>query len=217
MKIFIDSANLEEIKKAIDIGISGITTNPTSLSKEVKETGLAFEPIIHDIACLSQLPTSVELMKTNVDDMVEEAKCLVSLSDNIVIKVPLTYDGLKVIKILKRDNIKTNATLIFSANQAILAANVGTTFLSVFTGRIDDIGYDGTNVVKDIVSIFDIYDFDTEIIVASIRNPIDVSNAALAGADICTVPYKILDQMVEHPLTNIGLDKFMKDWESTKW
>lgn len=213
MQIYLDSGNIEEIEKAVDIGISGVTTNPTSLSKEIKRTGLDFEFIISSIADMARGHASVETIKTDFNDIVRDAKNLSKLSDSIVVKIPLTYEGLKAIKILREEDIRTNATLIFSVNQALLAANAGADFVSIFLGRIEDTGYDGMNIIKDTVDIFDRYEFGTEIVAASIRSPLHVANAALAGANICTIPYNILEKMIEHPLTNIGIEKFMKDWK----
>jgi len=219
MQTYIDSSNLEEIEKAVCIGISGVTTNPTSLSKEIRETGLDFESIISNIADMVQGPVSLETMKTNVEDIVEDAINLSKISDQIVVKIPLTYNGLRAIKILKKENenIKTNATLTFSTNQAILAAKVGADYCSVFVGRLDDIGYKGMDVVRDTVDVFEMYYISTEVIVASIRHPLHILEAAKIGVDICTIPYNILEKMIEHPMTNIGIEKFMSDWEKNLW
>lgn len=216
MEIFLDSANLNEIKMANELGvISGITTNPTSMAKEIKETGMDFNNIIAGIADLVYGPISVETMQTTIEAIVTDARNLSKISDKIVVKIPLTFEGLKAVRILNH-KIKTNLTLTFSANQTLLAAKAGADFVSIFIGRLDDIGEEGMQVVRDTVNMFNNYDIDTKIIAASIRSPLHVIEAAKAGSDVCTVSYNILEKMIRHPLTDIGIERFLKDWEMTK-
>ena len=210
MKLFIDTANTEEIRKANDFGvICGVTTNPSLIAKE----GLVFEEVIKEITSIVDGPISAEVISLEADKMVEEAVELAKIHPNIVIKIPMTTEGLKATKILSSKGIKTNVTLIFSAGQALLAARAGATFVSPFVGRLDDIGKNGMDLVADIAEIFDIHGITTEIIAASIRSPLHVIDAAKAGADIATVPYKVILQMTKHPLTDNGIERFMKDWE----
>lgn len=210
MKLFIDTANTEEIRKANDLGvICGVTTNPSLIAKE----GLVFEEVIKEITSIVDGPISAEVISLEADKMVEEAIELAKIHPNIVIKIPMTTEGLKATKVLSSKGIKTNVTLIFSAGQALLAARAGATFVSPFVGRLDDIGQNGMDLVADIAEIFDIHGITTEIIAASIRSPLHVIDAAKAGADIATVPYKIILQMTKHPLTDNGIERFMKDWE----
>lgn len=209
MQIYIDSANIDEIKKANDWGIiDGVTTNPTLVAKEHKN----FKEIIHEIINIVDGPISVEVISTDADNIIHESIELSKISDKIVVKIPLTSEGLKAIKILKDTNIKTNVTLIFSMGQALLAAKAGATYVSIFVGRLDDIGHDGIGVVKNISDMFNLYDFDTEIIVASIRHPCHVIESAKAGAHISTVPFNIIEKMIRHPLTDSGIEIFLKDW-----
>lgn len=210
MKFFIDTADVEEIKKANDLGIiCGVTTNPSLIAKE----GRDFFEVIREICEIVDGPISAEVISLDYKKMVEEAEKLAEINKNIVIKLPMTVDGLKSVKILSRENIKTNVTLIFSANQGLLAANAGADYISPFLGRLDDIGFDGLDLISDLVDIFNVHEIKTEIIAASIRNPMHITQAAKLGADIATVPYKILMQMVNHPLTDAGIKKFLKDWE----
>lgn len=210
MKLFIDTANTEEIRQANDLGvICGVTTNPSLIAKE----GLIFENVIKEITSIVDGPISAEVVSLESDKMVEEALELTKIHSNIVIKIPMTTEGLKATKILSSKGIKTNVTLIFSAAQALLAARAGATYVSPFVGRLDDIGQVGMDLVSDIAEIFDIHDITTEIIAASIRSPLHVVDAAKAGADIATVPYKVILQMTKHPLTDNGIEKFMKDWD----
>lgn len=214
MKIFIDSANIDEIRTANELGIiDGVTTNPSLIAKEKNKS---FEEIIQEIVDTVDGPISVETMKILTEDMVKDAINLSKISSKIVVKIPLTYNGLKAIKILKTQNIKTNATLIFSINQALLASKAGATYLSIFIGRLDDIGHDGIQIATDVVNIFDIYYIDTEIIAASVRHPIHVLEAAKTGVDIATIPFNVIEKMIKHPLTDIGIERFLKDWEATK-
>ncbi|CUN89344.1 fructose-6-phosphate aldolase [Clostridium disporicum] len=210
MKLFIDTAIVEEIKKANDMGvICGVTTNPSLIAK----SGRDFKEVITEITNIVDGPISAEVVSTEAEGMVKEADELVKIHKNIVIKIPMTEEGLKATKILSSKGVKTNVTLIFSAAQALLAARAGATYVSPFLGRLDDIGMDGIELIKEIVEIFEIHDIKTEIIAASIRSPIHVTKAARCGAHIATVPYKVIIQMTKHPLTDIGIEKFLKDWE----
>jgi len=211
MKFFIDTANVSGIKAANDLGvICGVTTNPSLIAKE----GRVFEEVVKEITEIVDGPISAEVISLEADGMVKEARELVKIHKNIVIKIPITEEGLKAVNILSKEGIKTNVTLIFSANQALLAARAGATYVSPFLGRIDDISMVGMNLVEDIAEIFMIHDIDCEIIAASIRNPIHVLDAAKAGAHIATVPYSVIKQLMKHPLTDAGIEKFLKDWES---
>ena len=213
MKIFLDTANLEQIKEAASWGIvDGITTNPTLVSKE----NLKFEELIKEICRIVPGPVSVESVSTKSDDIIEEARGLAKLADNAVVKIAIGVECLKATKVLSQEGIQVNTTLIFSPNQALLAAKAGTRFVSPFIGRLDDISHEGMDLVDQIAVIFDNYGFETEIIVASIRHPLHVVQAALTGADIATVPFAVLEKMVKHPLTDIGMERFLKDWEKVK-
>ncbi|MBA4348778.1 MAG: fructose-6-phosphate aldolase [Thermodesulfovibrio sp.] len=213
MKFFIDTANVEEIRKAWELGvIDGVTTNPSLISKENKEPiGL-----LKEICNIVDGPVSAEVISLKADEMVKEAEELAKIHENIVIKIPMTEDGLRAVKRLSSAGIKTNVTLIFSANQALLAAKAGATYVSPFVGRLDDISHTGMDLVSDIQDIYENYLFDTEVIVASIRNPLHVLDAARIGADIATIPYSVILQLIKHPLTDIGIEKFLKDWEKVK-
>jgi transaldolase len=218
MKIFIDTADLDEIKEIASWGVlDGVTTNPTLVAK----SGLSFNEILDEIFKLVDGPISLEAVSDKADDMVKEAKSLVlkvseKYRKNVTIKIPMTTEGLKAVKKLKKQGIKTNVTLIFSANQALLAAKAGATFVSPFIGRLDDIGQEGMQVIEEIMEIFINYDIETEVIVASIRHPIHVINAARIGADIATIPPGVIRKMAKHSLTDIGIEKFLKDWEKVK-
>jgi transaldolase len=213
MKFFIDTANIEEIKKAWDIGvIDGVTTNPSLLAKEGKEPISLLKEICHIV----DGPVSAEIVSLKHEDMLKEAIELNTIALNIVIKIPMTEDGLKTVKKLSQDGIKTNVTLVFSPTQALLAAKAGATYVSPFVGRLDDISHFGMDLIKDIQTIFENYAFETEVIVASIRNPIHVLEAAKVGADIATIPYSVIKQLINHPLTDIGIEKFLMDWEKLK-
>lgn len=210
MKIFIDTANVAEIKKANEMGvICGVTTNPSLIAKE----GRDFKEVVEEITGIVDGPISAEVISLEHDKMIEEALELVKIHKNIVIKIPMTDEGLKAVNVLSKKGIKTNVTLIFSATQALLAARAGASYVSPFVGRLDDIGQDGISLIKDIAKIFAIHNIGTEIIAASIRNGIHVTNAALAGSDIATVPYGVIMSMTKHPLTDNGIAKFLKDWE----
>ncbi|KJS86015.1 MAG: transaldolase [Peptococcaceae bacterium BICA1-8] len=213
MKLFIDTANVEEIRQAAELGvICGVTTNPTLIARE----GRNFQEVITEIAQIIDGPISAEVVGITKDEMVLEAKELAKIHKNIIIKIPIIPEGLKAIKVLSSLGIKTNATLIFSVNQAILAANAGATYVSPFIGRLDDISHDGMELVADIYQVFANYNYETEIIAASVRHPIHVAQSAKLGAHIATVPYKLILQMCKHPLTDLGLENFLKDWEQVK-
>lgn len=215
MKLFIDTANVEEIKKANDMGIiAGVTTNPSLIAKE----GRDFIEVVKEITSIVDGPISAEVISLEADKMVEEAEELVEKinNPNLVIKIPMCAEGLKAVKVLSAKGIKTNVTLIFSASQALLAAKAGATFVSPFVGRLDDIGRTGMDLIEQIAEIFMLHDIKTEIIAASIRTPIHVTDAAAAGSHIATVPYKVIEQMLHHPLTDAGIAKFLKDWETVK-
>ncbi len=211
MKLFIDTANIEHIKAANDLGvICGVTTNPSLIAKE----GRDFAEVVTEICAIVDGPISAEVISLEADGMVAEAKELVKIHKNIVIKIPMCAEGLKAIKILTSMGIKTNCTLIFSAAQALLAARAGATYVSPFIGRLDDVGQRGMELIEEIAEIFGIHGIESEIIAASIRSPIHVTRAAMAGAHIATVPYATILQMIEHPLTKSGIERFLKDWES---
>ena len=213
MKFFIDTANVDEIKLANDMGvICGVTTNPSLIAKE----GRDYVEVLNEIAAIVDGPISGEVKATTEDaeTMIEEGRAIAKLHPNMVVKIPMTVEGLKATKALASEGIKVNVTLIFSANQALLAARAGAAYVSPFLGRLDDISQPGIQLIQDIVDIFRNYDLDTEIICASVRNPIHITDCALAGADIATVPYKVIEQMVHHPLTDAGIEKFKKDYEA---
>jgi transaldolase len=213
MKLFIDTANIDEIKEVSEWGvICGVTTNPSLIVRE----GRVFEEVVKEITDIVDGPISAEVISLDSEGMLKEARELAKIHPNIIIKVPMTKEGLKATKVLTSENIRTNVTLIFSANQALLAARAGASYVSPFVGRLDDIGNEGIIIVQDIADIFAIHGIETEIISASIRNPMHVIESAKAGADIATIPYKVFEQMLEHPLTNSGIDGFLKDWESLK-
>jgi transaldolase len=210
VKLFIDTANVNEIREANSWGvICGVTTNPSLIAKE----GRDFVEVVKEITDIVDGPISAEVISLDHEGMIKEARELAKIHKNIVIKIPMTIEGLKAVKVLSKEGIKTNVTLIFSSAQALLAAKAGATYVSPFLGRLDDIGQDGMYLIEEIVRIFDNYGIETEIIAASIRHPIHVEKAALAGAHIATVPFKVLEQMTKHPLTDIGIERFLKDWE----
>ena len=213
MRFFIDTANVEDIKKANDMGvICGVTTNPSLIAKEGKN----FNDVIKEITSIVDGPISGEVKATTIkaEDMIVEAREIAKIHKNMVVKIPMTVEGLKAVKVLSKEEIKTNVTLIFSANQALLAARAGATYVSPFLGRLDDISTDGLELIRTIADIFATHDIDTEIISASVRHPIHVTECALAGADIATVPYNVIEQMTKHPLTEQGIEKFKKDYEA---
>lgn len=210
MKLFIDTANVDDIREANDLGvICGVTTNPSLIAKE----GRVFEEVIKEITSIVDGPISAEVISLEADKMVEEAIPLSKINKNIVIKLPMCAEGLKACKRLTAMGIKTNVTLVFSAAQAILAANAGATYVSPFIGRLDDIGNEGMNLIEEISDIFGVQNISTEIIAASVRNPIHVVTAAKLGCDIATVPISVIRQMIKHPLTDSGIQRFIKDWE----
>ncbi len=211
MKIFIDTANLEHIREINSWGIlDGVTTNPTLVAKE----GRGFEDIIREICSVVDGDISAEAVSMDADGMVKEARELSKMHKNVVVKIPMTAEGLKAVKVLSGESIRTNVTLVFSSNQALLAAKAGATYVSPFVGRLDDINHTGMDLVRDIVEIFDVHGFHTQVIAASIRHPLHVTEAALAGAHVATIPYDILKKMVRHNLTDAGIERFLKDWET---
>jgi transaldolase len=213
MKFFIDTANLEQIKKGLEMGmVDGVTTNPSLIAKEDKP----FEEILKDILAVVDGPVSAEVVSLEAEGMVEEAKVLAAMGDNIVIKIPMIIEGIKAVKQLTALDIKTNVTLVFSAAQALLAAKAGATYVSPFVGRLDDIGTPGMEVIAEIMNIFHNYGIDTEVIVASVRSPQHVMESAALGADIATIPLKVIEQLAKHPLTDIGIEQFLVDWETRK-
>jgi len=210
MKFFIDTANIEEIKEANAMGmVDGVTTNPSLIAKE----GGDFKEIITEICNIVDGPISAEVIGLETDGMVSEARDLARIHDNIVVKIPMTVDGLKAVRLLSNEGIKTNVTLVFSPLQALMAAKAGATFVSPFVGRLDDLSQEGMLVVEQIVEMYSNYAYDTEIIVASVRNPLHVLEAALMGADIATIPFAVLSKLASHPLTDKGIDAFLKDWK----
>ncbi len=210
MKFFIDTANIEEIKKGVALGmVDGVTTNPSLIARENRP----FEELLQEICDLVDGPVNGEVISLDAEGMVEEGRKLAAFHPNIVVKIPMTTEGLKAVKILSSENIKTNVTLIFSSMQALMAAKAGAAYVSPFVGRLDDISQVGMDLVSDIMTIYGNYGYETEIIVASIRSPIHVVEAALIGADIATIPLKVIEQLAKHPLTDIGMEKFLADWE----
>lgn len=210
MKIFIDTANIEQIKEVHSWGIlDGVTTNPSLVAKENKD----FSQLVREICSIVDGPISVEAVSTKAVDIVPEGRKLAAISDNIVVKIPMNEEGLKATKILASEGIPVNVTLIFSANQALLAAKAGAAYVSPFIGRLDDVGQDGMDLVAQIMDIFENYGFQTEVIVASVRDPVHVTDSARLGADIATIPFDVLKKMFKHPLTDIGIERFLKDWE----
>ena len=210
MKFFIDTADVNEIKEAESLGIlDGVTTNPTLISR----TGRPFKETIEEICTIVKGPVSAEVVSTDTEGIIKEGRELAKIADNIVVKVPLIKDGLKAVKALTSEGIKVNVTRCFSSNQALLAAKAGGTYISPFVGRLDDKGHTGMDVIDEIRTIYDNYGFETEIIVASIRNPLHVRDAALMGADIATIPFAVFNNIVKHPLTDEGLKNFLADWE----
>ena len=211
MRFFIDTANVDDIRKANDMGvICGVTTNPSLIAKE----GRVFEEVIAEIASIVDGPISGEVKATTTDaeGMIKEGREIAKIHPNMVVKIPMTTEGLKAVKVLSAEGIKTNVTLIFTANQALLAARAGATYVSPFLGRLDDISVRGVDLINEIAQIFEVAGIDTEIIAASIRNPMHITDCALAGADIATVPYKVIEQMTHHPLTDAGIKKFQEDY-----
>ncbi len=210
MKFFIDTANIDEIKKANELGmVDGVTTNPSLVAKEGRE----FKGLIKEICDIVDGPVSAEVVSLDAEGMVKEARELANLADNIVVKIPMLEEGLKAVKTLAQEKINTNVTLCFSPIQALMAAKAGAAYISPFVGRLDDISQIGMELVEQIIIIYDNYGFETEVIVASVRNPTHVLDAALMGADIATIPFKVIQQLTKHPLTDIGVEKFLADWK----
>jgi len=213
MKFFIDTANISDIKEANELGvIAGVTTNPSLIARE----GRDFIEVIKEISAIVDGPISAEVISLEHKGMLEEARKLAKIHKNIIVKIPMTAEGLKTVKVLSKEGIKTNVTLIFSSTQALLAARAGASYVSPFVGRLDDIGSNGMNLIEEIVQIFENYAIESEIIVASVRNPIHVIEAAKIGADIATVPLKVILQMIKHPLTDKGIEAFMSDWKKSE-
>jgi transaldolase len=213
MKFFLDTANLKEIRDVAGWGIlDGVTTNPSLVAKE----GLKFEDLIREITAIVTGPVSVECVSETAPEIIKEGRALAKFAPNIAVKIPITIEGLRAIKVLSGEGIMVNTTLIFSASQALLAAKAGAKFVSPFIGRLDDISEEGMGLVEEIVTIFENYRFSTEVIVASIRHPRHVVDAALLGADICTIPFAVIDKLVKHPLTDLGIERFLADWGQVK-
>lgn len=208
MKIFLDTANVKEIEEMAFI-LDGVTTNPSLIAKE----GRDFKTVVKEITAIVDGPISAEVVSLDAEGMIKEAKDLVPIHKNIVIKIPMTQEGIKAVKTLSAEGIKTNVTLVFSSSQAFLAAKAGATYVSPFIGRLDDQSQDGMELIDEIVQIFDNFEFDTQVLVASIRHPRHVVDAAALGADVCTIPYNVLKKMFKHPLTDNGLEKFLADWK----
>ena len=210
MKFFIDTANITEIKKASEWGlVDGVTTNPSLVSKE----GRDFKDLIKEICSIVDGPVNAEVISLNAEGMIKEARELSKIYKNIVVKMPMTLEGLKAVKTVSREGIKTNVTLVFSPTQALMAAKAGASYASPFVGRLDDISQNGMELINQIMTIYENYDFATEVIVASVRHPLHVVDAALLGAHIATIPFKVIEQLSKHPLTDIGIERFLKDWE----
>jgi transaldolase len=213
MKIFIDTANIDEIREAKSLGIiDGVTTNPSLIAKEK----MNFKKLLEEICALIDGPISAEVISLDYDGIMKEARELVKIHRNIVIKIPFIKEGLKAVRALSGEGIKSNVTLCFSANQALLAAKAGAQYISPFIGRLDDIGQNGMDLIGQIVTIYRNYGFSTEVLVASVRHPMHVVDAAMIGADICTLPLKVIDQLFKHPLTDIGLERFLSDWKKVQ-
>ena len=213
MKFFIDTANIDEIKEAASLGVlDGVTTNPSLVAKEGKD----FRKLLDEICAIVDGPVSAEVVSTDVEGIMKEGRELAKIHKNIIVKVPLIKEGLKAVKRLKSEGIRANVTLCFSANQALMAAKAGAYFISPFIGRLDDISHNGMELIKQIVTIYKNYNYETEVLVASVRHPLHVVDAAMIGAHICTMPFKVIDQLIKHPLTDIGLEKFLADWKKTQ-
>jgi transaldolase len=213
MKFFIDTANIDEIKEAASLGLlDGVTTNPSLVAKEGKD----FRKLLDEICAIVDGPISAEVVATDFNGIMKEGRELAKIHKNIVVKVPLIKEGLKAVKALKAEGIRCNVTLCFSPTQALMAAKAGAAYISPFIGRLDDISQNGMELIEQIVTIYRNYGFNTEVLVASVRHPMHVVEAALIGADICTMPFKVIDQLVKHPLTDLGLEKFLADWKKTQ-
>lgn len=213
MKFFIDTANIQEIREAASLGVlDGVTTNPSLVAKEGKD----FRALLDEICAIVDGPISAEVVSTDFQGIMKEGRELSKIHKNIVVKVPLIKEGLKAVKALKAEGIRTNVTLCFSPNQALLAAKAGAYFISPFIGRLDDISHNGMELIKQVLTIYKNYNYDTEVLVASVRHPLHVVDAAMIGAHICTMPFKVIDQLIKHPLTDIGLEKFLADWKKNQ-
>jgi transaldolase len=213
MKFFIDTANVAEIKEAASMGVlDGVTTNPSLVAKEGKD----FRKLLEEICAIVDGPISAEVISTEFDGIMKEGRELSKIHRNIVVKVPLIKEGLKAVKALKAEGIRTNVTLCFSPTQALVAAKAGAYFISPFIGRLDDVSTNGMDLIRQIVTIYRNYKYDTQVLVASVRHPLHVVEAAMIGADICTIPFKVIDQLIKHPLTDIGLQKFLEDWNKSQ-
>lgn len=213
MKFFLDTANVNEIRQALEMGlVDGVTTNPSLLAKEKRDP----QETIREVLALVEGPVSLEVLATDSEGMIVEARKLAALGSNVVVKIPMTEDGMKAVRTLTGEGIRTNVTLVFQPVQALIAAKAGAAYVSPFIGRLDDISTRGMHIIEDIIAIYTNYGFDTEIIVASVRNPLHVLDAALLGADIATIPFGVIKQLVNHPLTDIGIERFLKDYEGLK-
>ena len=213
MKFFIDTANIAEIKEAASMGVlDGVTTNPSLVAKEGKD----FRKLLKEICAIVDGPISAEVISTEFDGIMKEGRELSKIHRNIVVKVPLIKEGLKAVKALKAEGIRTNVTLCFSPTQALVAAKAGAYFISPFIGRLDDVSTNGMDLIRQIVTIYRNYKYDTQVLVASVRHPLHVVEAAMIGADICTIPFKVIEQLIKHPLTDIGLQKFLEDWNKSQ-
>jgi transaldolase len=213
MKFFIDSANISEIKEAASLGVlDGVTTNPSLVAKEGKD----FRKLLDEICAIVDGPISAEVVALDFDGMMKEGRELAKIHKNIVVKVPLIKEGLKAVKALKSEGIRTNVTLCFSPNQALMAAKAGAYFISPFIGRLDDISTNGMDLIRQVVTIYKNYNYQTEVLVASVRHPLHVVEAAMIGAHICTIPFRVIDQLIKHPLTDLGLERFLADWKKSQ-
>jgi transaldolase len=213
MKFFIDTANIAEIKEAASLGVlDGVTTNPSLVAKEGKD----FRKLLEEICAIVDGPISAEVISTDFDGIMREGRDLAKIHKNIVVKVPLIKEGLKAVKAFKAEGIRTNVTLCFSPTQALVAAKAGACYISPFIGRLDDISHTGMDLIRQIVTIYRNYKFETQVLVASVRHPLHVVEAAMIGADVCTIPFKVIEQLMKHPLTDIGLQKFLEDWNKTQ-
>lgn len=213
MKFFIDTASIAEIKEAASLGIlDGVTTNPSLVAKE----GRDFRKLLEEICAIVDGDISAEVVSTDTEGMLKEGRELAAIHKNIVVKVPLIREGLKAVKILKAEGIRTNVTLCFSPNQALMAAKAGAYIISPFIGRLDDISQNGMDLIRQVVTIYQNYGFETQVLVASVRHPVHVVDAAMIGADICTMPFKVIDQLIKHPLTDLGLERFLADWKKSQ-
>jgi transaldolase len=213
MKFFIDSANIQEIKEAASLAVlDGVTTNPSLVAKEGKD----FRKLLDEICAIVDGPISAEVVSTDFDGMMKEGRELAKIHKNIVVKIPLIKEGLKAVKALKAEGIRTNVTLCFSPNQALMAAKAGAYFISPFIGRLDDISTNGMELIRQVVTIYRNYNYQTEVLVASVRHPLHVVEAAMIGAHVCTIPFKVIDQLIKHPLTDLGLERFLADWKKSQ-